>query len=85
MGIRVVLAEDNTLLREGIAQLLERADDIELVGTAADRPALEALIEAEIARPGRHRHPHAAHGHRRGHPDRRARCARPAPRSAWWC
>ena len=46
MGIRVVLAEDNTLLREGIAQLLERADDIELVGTAADRPTLEALIEA---------------------------------------
>ena len=44
MGIRVVLAEDNTLLREGVAQLLERADDIELVGTAADRPGLEALI-----------------------------------------
>ena len=47
MGIRVVLAEDNTLLREGIARLLERADDIELVGTAVDRPTLEALIEAE--------------------------------------
>jgi DNA-binding NarL/FixJ family response regulator len=41
----VVLAEDNTLLREGIARLLERADDIVLVGTAADRPELEALIE----------------------------------------
>jgi len=47
MGIRVVLAEDNTLLREGIARLLERAEDIELVGTAVDRPTLEALIEAE--------------------------------------
>ncbi|MEO6317471.1 MAG: response regulator transcription factor [Acidimicrobiales bacterium] len=47
MGIRVVLAEDNTLLREGIARLLERAEDIELVGTAIDRPTLEALIEAE--------------------------------------
>lgn len=45
MGIRVVLAEDNTLLREGIARLLERADDIDLVGVAADRPELEALIE----------------------------------------
>jgi DNA-binding NarL/FixJ family response regulator len=44
--IRVVLAEDNTLLREGIARLLERAEDIELVGTAADRPELEALIES---------------------------------------
>ena len=42
----MVLAEDNTLLREGIAQLLERAADIELVGTAADRPELEALVEA---------------------------------------
>ena len=47
MGIRVVLAEDNTLLREGIAQLLERADEIELLGTASDRPGLEALIESE--------------------------------------
>ncbi len=47
MGIRVVLAEDNTLLREGIARLLERAEDIELAGTAVDRPSLEALIEAE--------------------------------------
>ena len=46
MGIRVVLAEDNTLLREGIARLLERADEIDLVGTAVDRPTLEALIEA---------------------------------------
>jgi DNA-binding NarL/FixJ family response regulator len=47
VAIRVVLAEDNTLLREGIAQLLQRADDIELVGTAGDRAGIEALIEAE--------------------------------------
>ena len=47
MGIRVVLAEDNTLLREGVARLLEREDGIDLVGTAVDRPSLEALIEAE--------------------------------------
>jgi DNA-binding NarL/FixJ family response regulator len=45
VAIRVVLAEDNALLREGVARLLERADGIELVGTAADRPALEALID----------------------------------------
>lgn len=44
MTITVVLAEDNTLLREGIAQLLERAPGIELVGVAADRPELEALV-----------------------------------------
>jgi len=47
VAIRVVLAEDNTLLREGIARLLERADGIDLVGVAADRPGLEALIETE--------------------------------------
>jgi len=47
MGIRVVLAEDNTLLREGVARLLEREEGIDLVGTAVDRPSLEALIEAE--------------------------------------
>ncbi len=46
MTIRVVLAEDNTLLREGVARLLERAEGIDLVGTAVDRPELEQLIEA---------------------------------------
>lgn len=46
MVIRVVLAEDNTLLREGIAQLLERAEGIELVGAVGDLDALEAAIEA---------------------------------------
>jgi DNA-binding NarL/FixJ family response regulator len=45
--ITVVLAEDNTLLREGIARLLERADGIDLVGTAGDLAELEALIERE--------------------------------------
>jgi DNA-binding NarL/FixJ family response regulator len=48
VSIRVVLAEDNTLLREGMARLLERAEDIELVGTAVDRPTLEDLIEATL-------------------------------------
>lgn len=45
MAIRVVLAEDNALLREGVARLLEAAADIDLVGTAADRPSLEALVD----------------------------------------
>jgi DNA-binding NarL/FixJ family response regulator len=47
MTIRVVLAEDNPLLREGIERVLERADGVEVVGTAADLPELEVLIEAE--------------------------------------
>jgi DNA-binding NarL/FixJ family response regulator len=43
--MRVVLAEDNALLRQGIARLLEREDDLELVGTAGDLPKLLELVE----------------------------------------
>lgn len=45
MTTRVVLAEDNALLREGLARVLAAADDVDLVGTAADLPGLEALLE----------------------------------------
>ncbi|MEA2637839.1 MAG: hypothetical protein QOE18_896, partial [Chloroflexota bacterium] len=38
---RVVLAEDNYLLREGIRQLLETSDEIELLATCVDLPELE--------------------------------------------
>jgi DNA-binding NarL/FixJ family response regulator len=51
VAIRVVLAEDNTLLREGVARLLEREAGLDLVGVAADRPDLEALlasVEADV-------------------------------------
>lgn len=34
--IRVVLVDDHAIVRNGLAQLLEAADDIEVVGTAAD-------------------------------------------------
>lgn len=44
--VRVVLAEDSALLREGLAQLLARAGDIDLVGTADDLPSLLTLVEA---------------------------------------
>lgn len=43
----MVLAEDNALLREGMARLLERVEGVELVGTAPDLPHLEALIEEQ--------------------------------------
>jgi DNA-binding NarL/FixJ family response regulator len=45
--IRVVLAEDNALLRQGLARLIESQSDLELVGTAEDLPSLLAL-DAEI-------------------------------------
>jgi DNA-binding NarL/FixJ family response regulator len=43
-AIRVVLAEDNTLLREGISRLIEGHDDLELVGVASNLPELLALV-----------------------------------------
>jgi DNA-binding NarL/FixJ family response regulator len=47
VALRVVLAEDNALLRQGVSQLLEREDDLELVGAAADLPTLLELVERE--------------------------------------
>ena len=34
--IRVLLADDHAIVRGGLEQLLSTADDIDLVGTAAD-------------------------------------------------
>ena len=45
MTIRVVLAEDNALLRQGLARLIESRPDLELVGSAEDLPTLLALDE----------------------------------------
>jgi DNA-binding NarL/FixJ family response regulator len=44
--IRVVLAEDNALLREGISRMVRDDDEFDLVGVAADYPELLALIES---------------------------------------
>ena len=40
MSIRVVLGEDNVLVREGVRALLDSYDDIEVVGVAEDAPSL---------------------------------------------
>jgi adenylate cyclase len=40
MTIRVVLGEDNVLVREGVRALLDSYDDIEVVGVAEDAPSL---------------------------------------------
>jgi DNA-binding NarL/FixJ family response regulator len=45
--IRVVLAEDHVLLREGISRLVAANTDMELVGTAGDLPGLLTLSERE--------------------------------------
>jgi DNA-binding NarL/FixJ family response regulator len=47
--IRVVLADDHALVREGTAELLERAGGIDVVGQAAD--GREALELVRVTRP----------------------------------
>jgi DNA-binding NarL/FixJ family response regulator len=44
--IKVALAEDNVLLREGISRLVAAAEDFELAGVAGDLPQLLALVRA---------------------------------------
>lgn len=44
MSIRVVLAEDNYLLRAGTAALLQALDDVELLAAVADAEALLAAV-----------------------------------------
>lgn len=45
MPLRVVLAEDNLLVREGVQRLLDAQDDIELVATCGDLDGLLAAVE----------------------------------------
>lgn len=45
MPIRVAIADDSALLREGLARVLEAAEGFELVGTAGDLPSLLALVD----------------------------------------
>jgi DNA-binding NarL/FixJ family response regulator len=43
--IRVIVGEDNALLREGIVSLLGTAADIDVVGAAGDLPELERAVD----------------------------------------
>jgi DNA-binding NarL/FixJ family response regulator len=45
--VRVALAEDNVLLREGISRLVAANEDFELAGVAADLPQLLALVREQ--------------------------------------
>ena len=45
MSTRVVVADDAALFREGLAQLVARAEGLELVGTASDLPSVLDLVE----------------------------------------
>ncbi|MGI8662688.1 MAG: response regulator transcription factor [Acidimicrobiales bacterium] len=47
MAIRVLLAEDNALLREGVARLIDANADLELIGSVCDLPSLLDAIAVE--------------------------------------
>jgi DNA-binding NarL/FixJ family response regulator len=49
VSIRVLLADDQTLVRSGFRELLERADDIEVIGEVSDGAA--AVEHARAGRP----------------------------------
>src|SRR5262245_13139416 len=46
--IRVALAEDNVLLREGVSRLVSANEEFELVGTAPDLPQLLVLVREQL-------------------------------------
>jgi len=46
VSIRIAVAEDNALLRDGLARLIHSTHDFELVGTAGDYDELLALVTA---------------------------------------
>ena len=47
MSIRVVLAEDSYIVREGLEQVLDSAPGLEVVATCADLDSLLAAVESE--------------------------------------
>ena len=47
--IRVLIADDHAIVREGIKRTLADVEDIQVVGEAGDGPALLALLRAGVA------------------------------------
>lgn len=47
MALRIVLAEDNLLVREGVEKLISSEDDLEVVASCADYDSLMATVAAE--------------------------------------
>jgi DNA-binding NarL/FixJ family response regulator len=48
MSLRVVIAEDSLLVREGVRQVIDRQDDLDVIGDCADLPALREMIESDV-------------------------------------
>ncbi|MGH9029633.1 MAG: response regulator, partial [Acidimicrobiales bacterium] len=48
MALRVVLAEDNFLVREGVGRLIESEPDLEVAASCADYDSLIRAVESEL-------------------------------------
>jgi DNA-binding NarL/FixJ family response regulator len=48
MGLRVVVAEDSMLMREGVRQVIDRQPDLEVVAECIDLPSLRAELAAGL-------------------------------------
>jgi len=47
VALRIALAEDSYIVREGIEQVLRGDEDIEIVASCADMPSLLAAVDAD--------------------------------------
>ena len=85
MPIRVAVADDNVIVREGVAQLLASTPEVEVVATCGDGDDLLRAVDehepdvvvTDIRMP--------PDPDRRGDPRRRVAARAPRRRSAWWC
>ena len=68
MTIRVAIADDHSLVRQGLRRYLDMADGIEVVGEASNGKELLELIGKEEPDIALDRHPHAGDGRSRGRP-----------------
>jgi DNA-binding NarL/FixJ family response regulator len=48
MGLRVIVAEDSLLMREGITRVIDRQPDLDVVGSCSDLPGLRAMLADEL-------------------------------------
>ena len=78
--IRVLLADDQALVRGGLRKLVDHEDDMTVVAEAADGRT-RSTPRGQPARRRRDGHPHAAARRHRGHPPHRRRARRRRPRA----